>query len=234
MPPPAPRNRLLRGLEILYEDDQVLAVNKPAGLLTIATAAEKIRTAYHLVTDHVRRGAPRSPERVFIVHRLDRETTGIVLFARTPEAKRTLQDGWENTEKHYLAVVHGRVKPPAGTLSGYLMETRGYRVVAVEDRRRGKPARTAYRVLAEKRGGTLLDVTLLTGRKHQIRVHLADAGHPVLGDRRYGKTDGFRHLALHARSLEFTHPATGERMILEAPAPSWFAPWLGRGPGHRR
>jgi len=215
------------GLRILFEDEHVLVVVKPAGLLTIATAREKARTTYSILTDHVRRGAARSRERVFIVHRLDRETSGVLVFARTEAAKRRLQDDWENTAKQYLAVVHGRPEPPRGLIESYLAENRAHHVYRTRDRTKGKLARTAYRVGASNRRYSLLEIDLLTGRKHQIRVHLAGLGHPVVGDRRYGQPGERGELALHARSLAFTHPASGERLTFTVEPPAHFDRLMG-------
>ncbi len=213
---------------ILFEDDHVLVVAKPAGLLTIATEREKARTAYSILTDYVRRGTVRSRNRVFIVHRLDRETSGVLVFARTGDAKRRLQDGWEETAKQYLAVVHGRPDPPEGTITGYLAENRAHVVYATADPAKGKLSRTAYRVLAARGKVSLLEIDLLTGRKHQIRVHLAGLGHPVVGDRKYGKTgERAAGLALHARSITFTHPFTGERLTFTADPPAYFGRLAG-------
>jgi 23S rRNA pseudouridine1911/1915/1917 synthase len=216
-----------RGLRILFEDEHVLVVVKPAGLLTIATEREKTRTAYSILTDHVRRGAARSRERVFIVHRLDRETSGVLVFARTEAAKRRLQDDWGNTSKQYLAVVHGRPERDRGTITSYLAENRAHRVYRTRDRTTGKLARTAYRVTVSNRRYSLLEIDLLTGRKHQIRVQLADLGHPVAGDRRYGDPGERGNLALHARSLTFTHPVSGDRLTFTAEPPAHFGRLMG-------
>jgi 23S rRNA pseudouridine1911/1915/1917 synthase len=216
----------LRGLVILYEDAHILVVDKPAGLLTIATEKERSRTAYSVLTDYVRKGNAKSRRRLFIVHRLDRETSGVLVFAKTSEAKFRLQEQWKarETEKKYLAVVHGRVARAADTVSTYLAENKAHAVYSTRDAAKGKPARTAYRVLKRTNNLSLLEVELLTGRKHQIRVHLAGIGHPVVGDDKYGQENAgrLRRLALHARSLSFTHPASGERLTFEAPAPALF------------
>jgi 23S rRNA pseudouridine1911/1915/1917 synthase len=216
------------GLVILYEDDDIIVVDKPAGLLTIATAAEKVQTAYFILMNYARKGRARSRDRVFIVHRLDRDTSGVLLFAKTPEAKLRLQKGWAETEKHYLAVVHGRPSKKVDTITSYLAENKARRVYSTRDTKRGRLSSTAYRVLQETKDMTLLDVQLLTGRKNQIRVHLADIGHPVVGDRKYGKAEDVRtRLALHARSISFPHPRSGERLTLEAKVPLSFTKLLG-------
>jgi len=212
-----------KGLVILYEDRDILVVDKAAGLLTIATDDERTRTAYHLLTDYVRKGCVKSKERIFIVHRLDRETSGVLVFARTEEAKRKLQGNWDQTEKHYLAVVYGVLAKKEGTVTSYLAENAAFRVYSTPNPAQGLLSHTAYRVRQETRIFSLLDVTLLTGRKNQIRVHLAEQGYPIVGDRKYGhKQDPHRVLALHARSLTIDHPFSGKRMAFEAEVPAHF------------
>lgn len=218
-----------RGLTLLYEDRDVLVIDKPAGLLTMGTERDKTRTAHALLNDYVRKGDPRSRQRIFIVHRLDRDTSGVLLFARSEEAKLFLQQHWEETQKRYLAVVHGTLDDKEGTITSYLAENSAQNVYATADPGQGKLARTAYRVLRETRGVSLLEIELLTGRKHQIRVHFAGQGHPVVGDSKYGRgDDGSRHLLLHSRSIEFTHPFSGARLSFTAPAPEYFARMVGR------
>ncbi len=218
------------GLTIIHEDRDIIVVNKPAGMLTMATETEKTRTAYYALTDYVRKGNAKSRYRIFIVHRLDRETSGIVLFAKTEAAKRALQDQWEDTTKIYAAVVHGQMGTASGLLSSYLVESGVHKVYSTRDTTQGKLSRTAWTVVRERGAYSLLDVELLTGRKHQIRVQMADLGHPVAGDRKYGvKGDAFSRLALHARLTTFTHPFSGQRMTVEAPVPAIFAQLVGRG-----
>ncbi len=219
---------LPRGLSILYEDRDILVVDKPAGLLTIATDAEKERTAYHHLTEYVRKGQARSRNRIFIVHRLDRETSGVLAFAKTEEAKFTLQEHWEETEKTYLAVVPGHLTRPEGVIESYLAENTAHVVYSTNNPEKGKWSRTAYRVVRETKEHSLLEVDLLTGRKHQIRVHLANIGHPVVGDKKYGQTpDSHGRLALHAHRLAFAHPFTGRRLQFEAKVPSHFYKMVG-------
>jgi tRNA pseudouridine32 synthase/23S rRNA pseudouridine746 synthase/23S rRNA pseudouridine1911/1915/1917 synthase len=226
---PGPKGRPLEaGLQILHEDKDILVVDKPAGLLTIATPKERVQTAYFILTQYVRAGSPKSRERIFIVHRIDRDTSGVLLFAKTPAAKFRLQDGWAETKKHYLAAVHGRLAKKSDTITSYLAENRVHRVYSTHDTKKGKLSRTAYRVLREAKGMTLLDVEPLTGRKNQIRVHLADIGHPVVGDKKYGRDDGPRtRLALHARSISFPHPTSGKWVTLESSVPPFFTRLFG-------
>lgn len=221
--------RLLpHGLVILHEDRDILVVDKPAGLLTMGTDRDKTRTAYFFLTDYVRKGYSKSRNRIFIVHRLDRETSGIVIFAKNVEAKIHLQDHWKNTEKKYLAVVHGQCAESSGTITTYLAENKARIVYSTADKIKGKLSRTGYKVLKQTKDFALLELELLTGRKHQIRVHLAGIGHPVVGDRKYGKEDrAHPHLALHARAISFQHPFSGERLTFAAPVPVFFSQLVG-------
>ena len=217
-----------KGVDILHDDRDIIVVDKAPGLLTIGTDREKSRTAYFALTDYVRKGNAKSKSRVFIVHRLDRETSGVLIFARTEEAKLRLQGQWDQTHKQYLAVVHGRLEKHADTITTYLRENSVHVVYSTADPARGKLSRTAYRVLKETDAYTLLEVELLTGRKHQIRVHLAGIGHPVVGDQKYGKQEGpHKRLALHARTITFAHPFSGKSMTFEAKTPGYFKTLVG-------
>jgi len=219
---------LPRGLVLLHEDRDILVVDKPAGLLTMGTDSDKTRTAYFILTDYVRKGYRKSRKRIFIVHRLDRETSGILVFAKTIEAKLSLQNRWRETEKKYLAVVQGRCDKQSETITTYLAENNAYFVFSTPDRTKGKLARTAYRVLKQTKHFSLLEVIPLTGRKHQIRVHLAGIGHAVVGDRKYGKGDrGHARLALHARSISFKHPFSGDPLTVETNVPVYFNQLVG-------
>jgi tRNA pseudouridine32 synthase/23S rRNA pseudouridine746 synthase/23S rRNA pseudouridine1911/1915/1917 synthase len=219
---------LPHGLVILYEDRDILVVDKPAGLLTIATERDKSRTAYFILTDYVRKGAARSRNRLFIVHRLDRETSGVLVLAKSEEAKSRLQSAWGETEKTYLAVVHGRCRTHAETITTYLAENKAHVVYSTSDPAKGKLARTAYRLLKQTKDFALLEVNLLTGRKNQIRVHLAGIGHPIVGDRKYGDAKEPRgDLALHSRSITFRHPVSGQRLTLAAKVPVHFFRLVG-------
>ena len=215
------------GMTILHEDKDLLVVEKPSGLLTVGTARDKARTAHYLLNDYVRKGDPKSRNRVYVVHRLDQDTSGILLFAKNEPAKLFLQKHWDETDKYYLAIVHGRLTPPEGNISTYLAENKAHNVYSTGDAAKGKLSHTEYRVLQETKGNSLVEVHLLTGRKHQIRVHFAEQGHPVLGDRKYGTTASTaKRLALHARTISFLHPFNGRRMKIDTGVPEDFVRML--------
>jgi len=228
--PSIPKTRpLAKGLVILHEDRDILVVDKPSGLLTVGTDREKSRTAYFILTNYVRKGRPRSRDRVFIVHRLDRDTSGILIFAKSEKAKLHLQGQWNETQKKYLAVVHGKCKKSSQTISTYLTENKAQVVYSTSDPAKGKLSHTAYKVLRQTKDFALLEVDLLTGRKNQIRVHLAGIGHPIVGDKKYGKDSGSHaRLALHARSISFKHPMSGEPLTFVAKVPGYFTKLVGR------
>jgi 23S rRNA pseudouridine1911/1915/1917 synthase len=222
----APQRIFPSPLRRLFEDDQILVVDKPPGLLTIATERERERTAYRLLADYVgghgtapRPGAPR----LFIVHRLDREKSGLLVFAKSARAKRRLQDQFEarGVERRYVAAVEGVVREGEGTLRSRLGEDRALRVR--QARGRGREAITHYRVLERGTVATLLELMLVTGRRGQIRSQLAELGHPIVGDRAYGaREDPVRRVCLHATRLGFVHPR-GHPVVFDSPAPSAFA-----------
>ncbi|MDA3903397.1 MAG: RluA family pseudouridine synthase [Desulfuromusa sp.] len=222
------QKRQPKGLPILHEDKDILVVDKPPGLLTIGTERDKLRTAHYLLNDYVRKGNPKSRNRVYVVHRLDQDTSGILLFAKSEQAKKFLQEHWKLTDKHYLAIVQGQLTPKQGTISSYLTENAAHRVYSTHDLAMGKISHTAYKVVKETKGLSLVEVHLMTGRKHQIRVHLAENGHPILGDRKYGNgATAAKRLALHARSISFTHPFSGEKMTFDTGIPEDFSRQLG-------
>jgi len=223
------RRFLLKGLEIIHEDRDIIVINKPSGLLTIGTDTEKSRTAHFALTDYVRKGCYKSKNQVFVVHRLDKETSGVLIFAKSEDAKFRLQSQWTETKKKYLAVVHGIFEKRDGIITTYLAENQGYGVYSTPDTEKGKLASTAYKVIRETKKFSLLEIDLLTGRKHQIRVHLADIGHPVLGDKRYGKEDkDAKRMALHALSISFRHPFNGKVLFFETEMPEYFNKLISR------
>ena len=219
---------LSRGLVILYEDSDLLVVNKPAGLLTVKTETEKTRTVHYILTDYVRKGNPKSRNQIFTVHRLDQWTSGVLIFAKSEAVKDRLKDRWKEAKKTYVAVVHGQLTAKEGVITSYLAENARHIVYSTPDAAKGKLARTAYKVLKEKGQFSLLEINLLTGRKNQIRVHLEDQGHPVVGDRKYGDNkDGFSRLALHSKSICFPHPTRDELMTMETKVPGCLRKIVG-------
>ncbi len=215
-------------MTLLFEDADILVVDKPCGLLTMGTERDKSRTVHAILNDYVRKGNPKSRNRVYIVHRLDRDTSGILLFAKSEAAKQFLQSDWDNTTKVYLAVVFGHLSAPEGTISSYLAENAALSVYSTPDPTKGKLSHTAYRLVKEQNGLSLVQIRLLTGRKHQIRVHFAEKGHPVVGDKKYGRDyASYPNLALHACSLAFTHPVSGARLQLATALPKLFTQLVG-------
>ncbi|MBM6926163.1 RluA family pseudouridine synthase [Pseudoflavonifractor phocaeensis] len=206
---------------VLYEDGRILVIDKPAGLLSMASDREKVRTAYRMATDYVRKSDPR--RRIFIVHRLDRDTSGVLLFAKDEETKRAYQDNWDRlvTRRGYLAVVEGKPSRESDTVRTLLRENAAHKVYSV--RSGGKEAVTHYTTLRAGKEYTLLEVDIATGRKNQIRAHLSELGCPVAGDKDYGAAaDPLGRLCLHAHVLELADPFTGEPRTFRAPEPKGF------------
>ena len=208
---------------ILYEDAGLIAVDKPAGLLSMGNEKERRRTAYRAVSEYVK--AREAGRRLFIVHRLDRDTSGVLVFAKDEGLKRALQDNWEKLVKQrgYTAAVEGTLPQAEGTVRSWLHETATHLVYSGPRGRDAKEAVTHYRAVMERRGYTLAEVEIDTGRKNQIRVHMGDLGCPIAGDRQYGaKTDPMGRLALHAGVLVLTDPRTKKDLTLRAPLPAPF------------
>jgi len=206
------------GIEIVLEDDALIVLDKPPGLLTVATDAEKTDTAFARLNAHL---TARGLGRPFVVHRLDRETSGLLLFARTTAVRELLQSSWGDVTKTYLAVVEGKPRRDEGVVDNFLLEGRDLRVRAVRKAGGGRRAVTHYRVLTVQGKYSLLEVVLESGRKHQIRVHLTGLGCPVIGDPLYGSaSDPAGRLGLHAARLSLDHPTAVRRLELEAPLPA--------------
>ena len=223
------RRHLPHGLSILYEDDDILVVDKISGLLTVSNAQTRDRTAYFALNNYVRKGNPKSRKRIYIVHRLDRDTSGVLVFAKSEPGKRYLQDHWPEFSKTYFALIHGNMQEKQGTLSSYLAENAVHRMYAVDDPKKGQLAQTRYQVIKESKRYSLVEIELLTGRKNQIRVHFADAGCPLVGDRVYGEHDkGVKRLMLHAGTLTVNHPGTHKKMSFETKLPAYFNMLLNR------
>ena len=213
------REKVAKNIDIIYEDKDIIVINKPSGLLTVATEKEKNKTAYHLVMEYLKK--KNKNNRIFIIHRLDKDTSGIIMFAKNERAKHLYQDNWNDIVKKrcYYAVIDGKMENKEGTIKSYLKEN-GNMVYSVKDRS-GKLAITEYKVLKERKNISLLDINLKTGRKNQIRVHMKENKTPILGDLKYGeKSKLINRLALHAYKLELINPVTKKIHIFEASMPN--------------
>lgn len=209
-----------KSMGLVFEDDAILVIEKPEKMLSVASQTERDKTAYAYLMDYVRGGDPNRPERVWIVHRLDRETSGLMIFAKSEEAKRVLQTQWYDGVKCYLAVVEGSPPKEQGVFESHLDENGPFKVYAAPESPRTRHAITHYRALKEGNGLTLVELKLETGRRNQIRVHLADAGCPIVGDKKYdAQTDPLRRLALHSSRLTLAHPITGKTINFESSLP---------------
>ena len=216
--------------EVLYEDQEIIVIDKPAGLLSMADAREKEKTAYHLVGDYLKKQDRQA--RVFIVHRLDRDTSGVLVLAKNEKIKRLLQENWQTIvrKRAYVAVVEGTPKPLQGTIDNYLSETRTQLVYASAKKTPGsKRAITHYRVNTTQKGYSMVEVALDTGRKNQIRVHLAGLGCPIAGDRKYGaRSNPLGRLGLHCEEVALVHPVSGKTMVFQAQRPACFETLFSR------
>lgn len=211
------------GLNIIYEDQDLIVIDKPSGLLTIATDKEKRNTAYSFLSDYVKTADPDN--KIFIIHRLDRETSGLLMFAKNETVKQQIQKTWITTinQRTYIAVVEGEVKKTKGTIISWLTESKALIVYSSQNQKLGRKAITHYKKIRGNSKFSLLQVNLETGRKHQIRVHMQDIKHPILGDKKYGSgLNPIRRIGLHSQVLAFTHPRTGEACRFETPIPKIF------------
>lgn len=218
-----------RRVKIAYEDDDIIVIEKGYGLLSMGTDKVKDGTAYSILRDYVKWRDPRN--KLFIVHRLDRDTSGLMMFAKNEQAKDTMQHNWNNMvlNRKYIAVVEGYVEQDSGIVKSYLVENSQMEVYSSQEPvEGGEWAVTRYKVLKRGNGHTMLEVELDTGRKNQIRVHMKDLGHPIAGDRKYGARASFIHrLALHAQTLRFAHPSTRRDMNFSTPIPGSFFKLVG-------
>lgn len=212
----------MKKIDIIYEDKEIIVVNKPAGLLCISTEKEKEKTMYHFVSLYLKKSNPKA--KVYIVHRLDKDTSGIVVFAKNMTIKSKLQNNWDSivTRRGYVAIVEGEVEKDRDIIKSYLKETKTMLVYSSNDKH-GKLAITEYRKVLSNSVYSLLDINIKTGRKNQIRVHLKDIGHPIVGDKKYNsKVNPIRRMCLHANVLEFIHPTTKRKMFFEIDIPNSF------------
>lgn len=212
-----------KGFRILHEDRDVIIGNKAAGLLSVGALWEKENTVHNLLNEYIRKGNSRSKACVYVVHRLDQATTGALIFAKTEEVQQYLKNNWKSTVKTYFAIVHGKLAKKSGMIESFLSEDEDYHVHSSQDANSGKLAQTQYEVLTETTDFSLVKINLLTGKKNQIRVHMAELGHPVVGDSKYGKpATKYKNLALHSAGLEFTHPFNKKRIRIKASVPAHF------------
>jgi RluA family pseudouridine synthase len=205
---------------VLYEDNQVIVIDKPAGIATSSIdGSNNVQLVMSEFLKHLSKGIVRT----YVVHRLDKEVSGVLLFAKSEIAMDAIKDKWEETEKHYFALVEGTPEKPEGTIRSWLIEDDAMKMRSVKERPDAKLAITNYKTIRNVDNYTLLDIETETGRKNQIRVHLSDLGCPIVGDRKYGaSTDFIRRVRLHACSLSFPHPATGEMITVESSMPAGF------------
>lgn len=219
---PAPRQDALP-FPLLYEDEHIIVVNKPAKLLSVANEKEKTRTAYHMVTDYVKN--QHIDNRIFVIHRLDRDTSGVLMFAKDAQTKELFQSRWNEivTRRGYQAVVEGIPRRASDTIKTHLVETKTHLIFSGEPGRNAQEAITNYKMVKAGSGYALLDISIDTGRKNQIRVHMAEMGNPIAGDKQYGAgTNPIGRLCLHANELSFIHPITGKPTTFIAKTPRDF------------
>lgn len=211
-------------VKMVYEDDYLVVVEKQEGLLAVATDERKEETtAFSIISNYLKKKDPRN--RLFVVHRIDRETSGLIMYAKSKEVQLALQDNWhENvTERVYIAVLEGTPEKEEDTIVSYLHESKAYKIHSSNNEDEGKEAVTHYRVLRKTDDYSMLKVELETGRKNQIRVHMQEIGHPIIGDKKYGAGESpIGRIGLHARTLGFIHPVTKENMRFETPIPRKF------------
>ena len=195
-------------IDIIYEDDYFIGINKPSGLLSVSTLKEDKITAYSIVRNYVKKNNKNN--KIFILHRLDRDTSGILLFCKNEKVKYMMQDEWNKLvlKRGYLAIINGKLNNNNGTVKSYLYETKDYRVISSNDSSKGKLAITNYSVIKKGNKYSLLQIFLSTGRKNQIRVHMNDIGTSILGDSKYGSSKNVKRMYLHSNILEFVHPIT--------------------------
>lgn len=213
-------NSVPSNIEIIYEDKNIIVVNKPSNLLTISTDSEKEKTLYHIISDYVK--IRNKNARIFIVHRLDKETSGIILFAKNEELKKIYQDNWEQLAKYrgYMAVVTGVLDKKSDIIKLKLKESDNFKVYVSND---GKESITKYELVQNNEKYSLLNIELKTGRKNQIRVTMEYLNHPIVGDSKYScKDNSLKRLGLHAHKLILTNPITHKDMIFEVKVPKQF------------
>ncbi len=213
----------LNGIKIIFEDEHIVVINKEEGILSVSTGGREEKTAYNKLKNHVKSEDPKN--KIFVVHRLDKNTSGIMMFAKTPEAQQLLQSNWKEyiISRKYSVLVEGKVKQDKGVITSWLKENTAFVVYSSKVDNGGKKAITNYEVIKKTNNYSLLEATLETGRKNQIRVHMQDIKHPIVGDKKYGAVGNpIKRLGLHARVLEFIHPITKKEYKFETTVPRSF------------
>ena len=216
--------KIKNSLNIIYEDEDLIVINKPYGLLSIATKEEKEYTLYHFVSDYLKN--KNKNNKVFIIHRLDKDTSGIVIFAKNQKIKNMFQNNWDKIvrERKYYAVVNGILDNKEGTIKNYLVENdKSFMVYSTNNKKEGKLSITDYKVLKENKNYSLVDINIKTGRKNQIRVGFKDLGNPIVGDKKYG--DGkslIKRMALHQYKIELIDPRNNKKIIFKTEMPTTF------------
>jgi 23S rRNA pseudouridine1911/1915/1917 synthase len=219
----SPVTKSFRGFSIVFEDENLIVIDKHAGILSVASKSEKEFTAYSFLSQHVKTENPEN--KIFVIHRLDRDTSGLMVFAKSTQVQHLMQENWRKiiTERTYIAIAEGLVEDDEGEISSYLHENNAMVVYSDQNPEGGKKAITHYKVLKRSAEFTLLEVRLDTGRKNQIRVHMQDIGHPLINDRKYGGTQNpLNRLGLHSKVLGFIHPVTNKAVRFETPIPRKF------------
>lgn len=218
------RGQKMKGIKVVYEDDDIIVVDKESGILSMATDKEREKTAYEMVKRYLKDKNPQN--KVFIVHRLDRDTSGVMIFAKNEEMQQKLQSDWSNlvTERKYIAIVEGRVEKMEDTIESYLRENSVFITISSKtDEFGGKLAVSHYKVIDKSPAFSMLEVKIDTGRKNQIRAHMKDLGHPIVGDSKYGaKKNPLGRLGLHAKTINFVHPKSGKTLEFISPMPARF------------
>ncbi len=224
------RNRKQIGFpDIIFEDEDLIVIDKPPGLVSISNDIEKMNTAFRIVNDYVRQN--KSVKRIFVVHRLDRDTSGVLLFAKNEAMKYALQDNWSELVKNreYVAIVEGIMKEQSGRIHSWLKQTKTLVMYSTENKADGLEAATNYEVINETNDYSMLKINLETGRKNQIRVHMKELGHCIVGDKKYGaKTNPLNRLGLHASKLEIVHPFSKKTLYFESPVPDNYNILFGK------
>jgi len=207
-------------LDILYEDKEIIVINKPSNLLTIGTEKNRDNNLYRKVSEYVKK--QHKSNKIFIVHRLDKDTSGIIVFAKSEKVKAILQRDWEDSKRLYVALVEGKVTE-SGTIKNWLRETKTLYTYSSNLKNDGKLAITKYKPIKSNKQYTLMDIEILTGRKNQIRVHMKDINHSIVGDKKYGSSKNpIRRMCLHATYLSFKHPKTNKLIEIKCTYPKIF------------